>query len=213
MCPELTSPTLRMRYCLLMWPHAVYLCFSPTSHPVLASSQYHRASLFSAAASLPSKRKLALNPDLTQISEPPANPGATCLWLLSGCRQPAFLTPRHLPPSNKGPLLCYTQTLLPPILPYPGCPPRALRQYLQQGQVCILGQLLQVLHSRCGLDHTHQGWGAVEWELAQQGLLVTEQQQGMVRAVEQSPVRGHVRHRSPAPGVHLEHKVQLGPRH
>lgn len=65
--------------------------------------------------------------------------------------------------------------------------PRPTGSYLQQGQVCVLGQLLQVLHGGRGLDHAHQGRGAVEGQLAQQGLLVTEQQQSVVRAAEQSP--------------------------
>lgn len=60
--------------------------------------------------------------------------------------------------------------------------------YLQQSQVSVLGQLLQVLHSRRGLDDAYQGRGAVDRELSEQGLLVTEQQQGMVRAAERVTV-------------------------
>lgn len=155
-------------------------------YPDIPSSQHQKASLLSATTSPPLtyRRKPALNLGLRfQNLQPSPELPATRSQLN---REYAFLTPQCLPFSTTVACFNVPEPLLSPILPQPGCLPKALGQYLQQGQVCILSQLLQVLHSRCGLDHTHQGWGAVKRELTQQGLLIAEQQQGMVRAMEQS---------------------------
>lgn len=120
----------------------------------------------------------------------------------------SLLSDTSVPPTlTQQRLLALTQQPVPPAhSSLSRCLPRPPGRYLKQGQVCILGQLLQVLHSRCGLDHTHQGRGAVERELAQQGLLIAEQQQGVVWAVRHScRSPGHVSYiQVPCSRLHLE---------
>lgn len=164
-------------------------------HPDIPTSQHQRASLLSATTSPPLTYRRKSAPRL--VHKPALNLGLRFQNLQPTPELPvtssqlkrwyAFLTPQCLPSSTT--VVCFNMpspSSHPPILPHLGCLPKPPGQYLQQGQVCVLSQLLQVLHSRCGLDHSHQGWGAVERELTQQGLLIAEQQEGMVWAVEQS---------------------------
>lgn len=58
---------------------------------------------------------------------------------------------------------------------------------LQESQVSVLSQLLQVLHGRAGLDEPHQSRRAVQRELSQQGLLIVQQQQCVIRPAGGTP--------------------------